>query len=330
MKKGILIILGILSMLYGLLVLRVGSGTLFWLFWEAIGLFFVFWAYLLHKSFFETHKKIRILFRVMTVAAVVVLVTFCGMIAGEFTAEGEPGLDYIIVLGAQVREDGPSVVLKYRLDAAKEYLNENPDTVCIVSGGQGINEPFSEAEGMADYLIKNGIAKDRILLEDKATSTVENIKNSKAYMKIPYNGVGIVTNNFHIFRAVQIAKRQGLANVCGIAAGSNMLYLPNNMLRECGGILKDWIFSNQVPEDEMSLEADQPVRDKDAIYVMENESEWGLELQVTDITPEGLTIECTQSGGNPIGELQTGSYYIVEKKLWTSEDQEILISKCFT
>lgn len=56
------------------------------------------------------------------------------------------GLDYIIVLGAQVRKDGPSPVLKYRLDKAVEYLNENPDTVCIVSGGQGSNEPWSEAE----------------------------------------------------------------------------------------------------------------------------------------------------------------------------------------
>lgn len=161
-----------------------------------------------------------------------------------FSAKGSQKLDYIIVLGAQVREDGPSVVLKYRLDAAIDYLNENSDTVCIVSGGKGANEPFSEAEGMAEYLLEKGIEEHRIILEDKSTNTVENIQNSKALMKESYNGVGIVTNNFHVFRAVQIAKVQGLEGVCGIAADSNLLYLPNNVLRECCGILKDWLMKN--------------------------------------------------------------------------------------
>ncbi len=244
MKKGILFILGILSMLYGILVLRVGSGTLFWLIWEAIGAFFLLWALLIHKGFFDSHKKIKILFHVLLVVSAAVLASFCGMIAGQFTAKGESNLDYIIILGAQVREDGPSVVLRYRLDTAIDYLNENPDTICIVSGGQGTNEPFSEAEGMSDYLMENGIEKSRILLEDESTNTIENIQNSKALMELPYNGVGIVTNNFHVFRAVQIAKVQGLEGVCGIASDSNALYLPNNVLRECCGILKDWIMNN--------------------------------------------------------------------------------------
>lgn len=63
------------------------------------------------------------------------------------------------------------------------------------------------------------------------------------------------------------------------------------------------------------LEANHPIRDKDTIYVMGHENEWGVELQVIDVTEAGLKIECTQSGGNPSGELQTGSYYIVEKKI---------------
>lgn len=244
MKKSILIVLGIVTALYGILVLRIGSGTMFWLIWEAIAIFFLQWAVLVHKNFFATHKKIQRFFHVLLAVAVVVLATFCGMIAGEFVSNGERDLDYIIVLGAQVREEGPSVVLRYRLDAAIEYLNENPDTICIVSGGQGANEPFSEAEGMSDYLIKHGIEQERILLEDKSANTVENIQNSKALMEQPYNGIGIVTNDFHVFRAVQIAKVQGLEGVCGIAADSNALYLPNNVLRECCGILKDWVMKN--------------------------------------------------------------------------------------
>ncbi len=244
MKKIILIILGIVSALYGIFILQARSGTLFFMIWEFIGVFFLIWALLLHKEFFNTHKKVKILFYVFVVVVLTVLAIFCGMIAGEFHAKGEQDLDYIIVLGAQVREDGPSVVLRYRLDTAVDYLKENPDTVCIVSGGQGSNEPFPEAEGMQDYLIKHGIETERILLEDKSTSTVENIRNSKEFLRDFYNGVGIVTNNFHTFRAVQIAKIQGLENVCGIAADSNVFYLPNNVLRECCGILKDWLLNN--------------------------------------------------------------------------------------
>ena len=71
-----------------------------------------------------------------------------GCIGSKMNTEGKPGLDYIIVLGAQIYERGPSAVLRFRLDKAVEYLNENPQTKCIVSGGKGSNEPCSEAEGM--------------------------------------------------------------------------------------------------------------------------------------------------------------------------------------
>ena len=244
MKEAILIILGCLTASYGILILQVRSGTMFWMIWEAIAIFFWLWAILVHKNVFATYVKAGQIFHVLVAIGFVVLLVLCGLIAGKFTSEGEQKLDYIIVLGAQVRESGPSLVLRYRLDAAIEYLSENPDTICIVSGGKGANEPFSEAEGMADYLIKMGIDKERILLEDQSRNTEQNIRFSKVLMKESYNGVGIVTNNFHVFRAVQIAKTQGLENVSGIAAYSKPLYLPNNVLRECCGILKDWVCKN--------------------------------------------------------------------------------------
>lgn len=146
-------------------------------------------------------------------------------------AQGEKNLDYVIVLGAQVHADKPSVVLKYRLDEAILYLNENPETVCIVAGGQGKNEPYSEAYGMAQYLMQNGIDKDRILLEDQSKTTEENLRYSRKFLPEGAK-VGIITNDFHMFRALQIAKKQGLSDVCGIAADSTKFYLPNNMLRE--------------------------------------------------------------------------------------------------
>ena len=168
----------------------------------------------------------------------------CSLILSGISTEEKQNLDYIIVLGAQVREDGPSTILQDRLDAALSYLQENPETICIVSGGQGVNEPLSEAEGMSDYLIAHGILSERILLEDTSRNTVENIRNSKELISNSDGSVGIVTNNFHVFRAVQIAKAQGLGDVYGISAYSHPLNLPNNVLRECCGILKDWLFRN--------------------------------------------------------------------------------------
>lgn len=84
-----------------------------------------------------------------------------------------PNLDYVVVLGAQVRKSGPSKVLRYRLDTAINYLNENPGTICIVSGGKGPNEPVAEAQGMTNYLESYSIKKNRIIKEMKSKTTQE-------------------------------------------------------------------------------------------------------------------------------------------------------------
>ena len=92
---------------------------------------------------------------------------------------------------------------------------------------------------MKDYLVDQGIGEERILTEETSTSTLENIKNASQLMEAGYQSVGIVTNNFHVYRGTALAEKQGLKGVCGIAAGSKPLYLPNNLLREVFGIGKD-------------------------------------------------------------------------------------------
>lgn len=99
-------------------------------------------------------------------------------------------------------------------------MDENPNTICIVSGGKGPNEPFPEAQGMADYLKEHGIAEQRILEEPESKTTEENIVNSKKLISDDNASVGVITNNFHMFRALQIADKYGLDNAQGIAAGS--------------------------------------------------------------------------------------------------------------
>ena len=138
----------------------------------------------------------------------------------------------VVVLGAQVRKSGPSKALRYRLDTAADYLRNSPDTICIVSGGKGANEPFPEAQGMADYLKAHGIEEGRILQESKSKTTQENIVNSKKLIAGDNASVGIITNDFHMFRALQIAHDNGLDEAQGIAAGSPPDMLVNNMVRE--------------------------------------------------------------------------------------------------
>lgn len=248
MKKleKLYVAVGILSVLYCIsIMLFTGFGSLFFLMWAVIGVGFFFLAGCVH---FHVWKKLPKLLRRMFLAGAVfdlaLFVCFEGLIISGFGREGKENLDYVIVLGAQVHKSGPSKVLKMRLDAAYEYAVENPDTLLVVSGGQGGNEPFSEAKGMYDYLVKRGLEENRIIMEDRSTNTYENLTLSKEILD-SLGGekaeVGIVSNNFHIYRAVQLAKHNGYERVWGIAAPSDPYLQANNMLREFFGVLKDFL-----------------------------------------------------------------------------------------
>ncbi|MBO6007024.1 MAG: YdcF family protein [Lachnospiraceae bacterium] len=167
------------------------------------------------------------------------------MVVSGFMDSEKENLDYIIVLGSQVKPSGPAVVTRLRLDRAYEYAVNNPDTVIIVSGGQGSNEPATEASVMKEYLVSKGIDESRIIAEDKSTNTSENLQFSMALTDgLQDSSVGIVSSEFHMFRALAIAKKCGYTDTYGIPARSVRLYLPNNMLRESIGILKDFLMGN--------------------------------------------------------------------------------------
>ena len=238
MARILFVLIGVVCVIYGFMVRAVGSGTGFFIVWLGLGIVSLAQAVLLHIGFWKrVSGKVKKCLLVLVSLVALSFVIVEGCVLSQFTASGEENLDYIMVLGAQVYENGPSTVLKFRLDKAIAYLYDNPDTLCIVSGGQGSNEPFPEAEGMADYLRKNGIPEDRILIEDQSGTTEENFAFSKEFIEEGAS-VGVVTNNFHVFRALQIAKSQGLTNICGIAAKTTPLYLPSNMVREYFGEIK--------------------------------------------------------------------------------------------
>ena len=242
MRYTVLIILGIIFILYGMFIFSAGSGTGFFLVWIALGFLTEVLAILLHSRILSPLPEIvRTGFHLVFLVFFLYFLIVMGMILSGFTGNPPEGLDFIIVPGAQVRQDGPSVVLRYRLDRAIAYLEENPETVCIVSGGQGYNEPWSEAEGMQRYLMEKGIEKGRIVTEDKSANTAQNLRNSKALLDPKHHTAGIVTNNFHMFRATWIAGRLGYETVYAVPAGSSIPYLPNNLLREFMGITKDFL-----------------------------------------------------------------------------------------
>ncbi|MCM1154092.1 MAG: YdcF family protein [Roseburia sp.] len=250
MKKEILweilcILCSLFCFGYCFLIYSIKTGTRFYMIWGLGGICFLGLTFFIHFHLWS--RLPSFLQKIITVVIIIGILAFViieGCIISGFKAKGKADLDYIIVLGAQVKEKGPSAALKFRLDEAYEYLVENEDTICIVSGGQGPNEPCTEAQGMYDYLVGRGIDAERILLEDKSTDTSQNIAFSIAFLDEEHDSVGIVTNNFHVFRGVHLARHMGIKDVCGISAPSNVYFQLNNMVREFFGILKDLFCGN--------------------------------------------------------------------------------------
>ena len=147
-------------------------------------------------------------------------------------AQAPERLDVLIVLGARVEDDGPSPALRRRLNAVMEVLKTHPDVTIIASGGQGADEPMSEAQCIREELVKRGVDEGRILLEDRSTTTAENMAFSARLLDDPAASVGIVTNNYHVWRAVQTARKAGIVNACGISAEYTGWTLAHYMVRE--------------------------------------------------------------------------------------------------
>lgn len=149
----------------------------------------------------------------------------------------------LVVLGCQINGETPSRMLKSRLDTAYEYLAENVDIKVIVSGGQGSDEVTSEADVMQKYLIKRGISENRIYIEDKSTSTEENLKFSKAIIEKEglCRDIAIVTDGFHQLRGDIFAERQGL-RAYNIPSETEEWLLPTYWIREWFGIMHCLVF----------------------------------------------------------------------------------------
>ena len=179
---------------------------------------------------------------VLLLAAAVTGVTIIGSGAGN----PEESCDYLIVLGAGVNGTTPSLSLRERLDAAATYLQQHPETQCILSGGQGNGEDITEAECMFRYLTAAGIPKDRLIKEDKATSTQENLAFSLALMeRTPQTRIGILSSEYHLHRAKLMALDQGFIPVLIPAKTTWVTLRMNYYMREVAAVWYYMIFGGQ-------------------------------------------------------------------------------------
>lgn len=152
----------------------------------------------------------------------------------------------IIVLGCKVNGSTPSLMLSRRIQTAYEAMQQYPDITAVVSGGQGVNEDISEADCMAESLIRLGIAPERILREDQSCSTSENLRFSR--QKLEEAGIGgpvlLVTDAYHQFRAQMLARTEQLPD-CAAAVPYTSWYLqPTFWVREWFGVAHAAVFGN--------------------------------------------------------------------------------------
>ena len=225
----------------------------------ALGLFFrfalrgyVYWGYLCFFLVFLilAHRFFPVvLWRVILVLTCIGIVYFCIVeipIIKNARTDRDAERPYLVVLGAAVYGERPSLTLVRRLEGALAYLEEYPESTAIVSGGMGKGESVTEALAMHDWLLANGIPEERILMEPEATSTRENLDKSFAIIRSrgdnPDGNVAIVSSAYHLYRAKSMARLQGV-EAAGVAApwGYPMVML-NYFIREAFGVTHLWVF----------------------------------------------------------------------------------------
>ena len=215
--SGIFTVICFASYLLKLIIFPEGAFPLFITVTVILG---VTLPFLLRKFLRSRLKKLYLYIKIlMSCAMVFYTVTFAILVGYiHLSPSAEPTADssrenVYIVFGAKVNPDGPAKTLASRLDVAVEVMQKDPSAVCIVSGGQGSNEPFTEASCMRDYMTARGIAPDRIFMEEQASDTKENIRYSLALMEeqgLTDRQIICISSETHIPRIRLMCSREGV------------------------------------------------------------------------------------------------------------------------
>lgn len=192
----------------------------------------------------------RILLALLALAVVAFAALEAVVLTGARTeiAQGEEEPEVMVIFGCQVKPWGPSELLQDRLDTALTYLDDHPDMTVVVSGGQGPDEPMSEAQCMYDYLVEHGVNGENIVLEDNSSNTWENIQYTLELFQNgtvePTGKILAVSNGFHLARIRLLWSREweGTYTLSTLAAPSS--HLPSRLsmyLREPFALVKSWL-----------------------------------------------------------------------------------------
>lgn len=197
-------------------------------------------AALLKPRYPKTVKWVRRIFTVCLCLGLLAAGITEGFIIEASLGDPEKSCEYILVLGAKVREDGPSVSLMDRIRAAYDYMVLHPNVIAIASGGQGADEPMSEAKCIRDHLIEMGIDESRVWMEDRSASTWANLNYSLELIEeetgIRPDKLGIISSEYHMLRAGMMARDCGIEAVGIPAATSRFFQKTNHFLREIAGV----------------------------------------------------------------------------------------------
>ena len=216
---------------------------------------YAWWGYamLFLAALLVLHRYLpTVWWRVVLVLVCIGLAYFCfveSFIIRSARTDPEPERDYLIVLGAAVYGDQPSLTLIRRLEGAADYLARYPDSLAIVSGGMGKGETVTEAQAMYDWLVSAGVDPARVLMEPKAASTEENLRFSFELIRErgdePSGNVAIVSSAYHLYRAKLMAEKLGVADAAGVAAPWGYFFVMlNYFIREAFGVTHLWLFGN--------------------------------------------------------------------------------------
>lgn len=239
-------LLAVWSVLYFATAFIYGGGlSLSWVWiWILIGIF-AYIRFKMLKDRVDGKEKIniptavKVIYRIVFIAGLTLFMAVEAKIITAMKAEPANNLEYVLVLGARVHGTTPSNPLRVRIEKAAEYASENKSTIIIASGGKGSNEDISEAECIRRELTeKYGVDNDRILLEDMSTDTEENLKNCLEIIGSADASVGIITNGFHEFRAMAIAKNTGYTNVYSVPSITLMPVGIHYVVREFFGMME--------------------------------------------------------------------------------------------
>ena len=246
MLRFIIFALGALLMLYSLFTAMICNFSLGVVLPAIIGLpllvIGVFWQPCMTFFAHGFGKAVKIALIGGYAAFLVSFLVVTVLIAGRAAEVPEPDVDCVIVLGAAVRGEAPSATFRARLDCAYDYLADNPRTAVIVTGGMGSGESITEAEAAHRYLESRGISGERIYMEDRSTSTQENLLFAKEILESEFDEDArliLVSSDYHLYRAQLVAKKLGLS-VETMGNASIVYLLPNFYLREYVAILGYW------------------------------------------------------------------------------------------